>query len=80
MTPETESAANREFTGIVAARVQSDLGFRVGGKVIVRLVNAGDAVRRGQPLMRIDQTDLALATRATRGTVEAARARAQLPA
>ena len=77
MTPETESAANREFTGIVAARVQSDLGFRVGGKVIVRLVNAGDAVRRGQPLMRIDQTDLALATRATRGTVEAARARAQ---
>lgn len=77
MTPVTESAANREFTGIVAARVQSDLGFRVGGKVIERLVNAGDVVRRGQPLMRIDQTDLALATRVTLGAVEAARARAQ---
>lgn len=76
-TPGKENVANREFTGIVAARVQSDLGFRVGGKVIERLVNAGDVVRRGQPLMRIDQTDLTLATRATLGTVEAARAQAQ---
>lgn len=76
MTPLAESEADREFTGVVAARVQSDLGFRVGGKVVERLVNAGDVVRRGQPLMRIDQTDLALATRATLGTVEAARAMA----
>lgn len=68
--------ATREFTGIVAARVQSDLGFRVGGKVIERLVEAGQVVRRGQPLMRIDQTDLALATRASQETVQAARARA----
>lgn len=76
LTPVTESTATREFTGIVAARVQSDLGFRVGGKVIGRLVNAGDVVRQGQPLMRIDQTDLTLATRAALGTVEAARAQA----
>lgn len=68
--------AEREFTGIVAARVQSDLGFRVGGKVVARLVDAGQVVRRGQPLMRIDGTDLALATRASLGTVDAARARA----
>jgi multidrug efflux pump subunit AcrA (membrane-fusion protein) len=27
--------------------VQSDLGFRVGGKVIERLVQAGQVVRRG---------------------------------
>jgi RND family efflux transporter MFP subunit len=76
MTPTTQSTANREFTGIVAARVQSDVGFRVGGKVIERLVDAGQVVRRGQPLMRIDQTDLALATRAAQETVQAARARA----
>lgn len=69
--------ATREFTGVAAARVQSDLGFRVGGKIVQRLVNAGDTVRRGQPLMRIDATDLALATRASAGTVEAARARAR---
>lgn len=65
-----------EFTGIVGARVQSDLGFRVGGKIVARLVDAGQAVRRGQPLMRIDPTDYALAAQAAAGTVAAARARA----
>ncbi|HET6525122.1 efflux RND transporter periplasmic adaptor subunit [Sphingopyxis sp.] len=67
---------SREFTGIVGARVQSDLGFRVGGKVVARLVDAGQTVRRGQPLMRIDPTDYALAAQAAAGTVAAARARA----
>ena len=66
----------REFTGIVGARVQSDLAFRVGGKVVARLVDTGQIVRRGQPLMRIDASDYKLATQAVAGTVEAARARA----
>lgn len=65
-----------EFTGVVGARVQSDLAFRVGGKVIARLVDAGQVVRRGQPLMRIDATDFALATQAAGAAVDAARARA----
>ena len=64
------------FSGIVSARVQSDLGFRVPGKVIERLVDAGQAVHRGQPLMRIDRTDLALATEAQTDVVAAARAKA----
>lgn len=70
------SAQGRDFTGTVSAKVQSDLGFRVAGKVVERLVDTGQAVRRGQPLMRIDRTDLGLATIASAGTVEAARARA----
>lgn len=68
----------REFSGIVGARVQSDLAFRVGGKIVARLVDAGQAVRRGQPLMRIDPTDYSLAAQAAAGTVAAARARAVL--
>lgn len=68
--------ADRQFTGIVSARVQSDLGFRVPGKIVQRLVDTGQTVRRGQPLMRIDRTDLALATTAQANAVEAARARA----
>ncbi len=68
--------ATRSFTGVVAARVQSDLGFRVGGKVVERLVNVGDRVRRDQPLMRIDPTDLGLAVDVQRETVSAARAQA----
>ncbi|USI73450.1 efflux RND transporter periplasmic adaptor subunit [Sphingomonas morindae] len=66
----------RAFTGIVSARVQSDLGFRVPGKIVARLVDTGQTVRKGQPLMRIDRNDLALATVAQAGTVAAARAKA----
>lgn len=69
--------AERSFTGIVAARVQSGLGFRVPGKVLERLVDTGQAVKRGQPLMRIDPTDLRLATRAHEEAVAAARAQAR---
>lgn len=69
--------AERSFTGIVAARVQSDQGFRVPGKIIERLVDTGQAVKRGQPLMRIDPTDLRLATRAHDEAVAAATARAR---
>jgi RND family efflux transporter MFP subunit len=70
-------AASRTFTGTVAARVQSDLGFRVSGKVLERLVDAGQTVKRGQPLMRIDPVDLKLAAHAQQEAVAAARARAQ---
>jgi RND family efflux transporter MFP subunit len=70
------AASDREFTGIVGARVQSDLAFRIAGKVVARLVDTGQPVRRGQPLMRIDATDYALASQAAAGTVAAARARA----
>jgi len=66
----------RSYTGIVSARVQSNLGFRVPGKVTERLVDAGQSVRQGQPLMRIDRTDLQLVDAAATQAVEAARARA----
>lgn len=69
--------AERSFSGVVAARVQSDLGFRVPGKILERMVNAGQAVKRGQALMRIDPTDLNLATRAQDEAVAAATARAR---
>ena len=69
--------AERSFTGIVGARVQSDLGFRVPGKVLERLVDTGQTVKRGQPLMRIDPADLRLATRAHEEAVAAATARAR---
>jgi RND family efflux transporter MFP subunit len=70
-TPDT---ASRSFTGTVAARVQSDLGFRVPGKIVERLVGLGEEVKAGQPLMRIDDTDLRLALSARHNAVAAARA------
>jgi len=64
----------RSFTGTVGARVESNLGFRVAGKIVERLVNVGEHVRAGQPLMRIDETDLRLALTAKRNAVVSARA------
>src|SRR5260221_12787841 len=46
-------AASRSFTGTVAARVQSDLGFRVSGKVMGRLVYAGQSGKVDQLHMRV---------------------------
>jgi RND family efflux transporter MFP subunit len=79
-TVEMSVQSERSFSGIVAARVQSDLGFRVSGKVLERLVDAGQTVRRGQALMRIDPADLKLAMHAQEQAVAAARARAHLTA
>lgn len=75
-TVQAPAPLTHEYTGVVVARVQSDLGFRVNGKVAERLVDTGQQVKRGQPLMRLDPTDLALAARARLQAVHAARARA----
>src|SRR5881296_571163 len=65
----------RTFTGIVEARVQSDLGFRVAGKILERSVDVGQRVQKGQPLMRLDPEDLRLSAAAQQASVEAARAK-----
>jgi RND family efflux transporter MFP subunit len=69
------AASERGFTGVVAARVQSNLGFRVGGKINERLVDVGQTVKAGQPLMRLDRTDFEHAITAQIGNVAAAKAR-----
>jgi RND family efflux transporter MFP subunit len=71
------SAGSRAFTGVVAARVQSDLGFRVPGKLLERFVDTGQTVTKGQRLARIDPTDLNLAAHAQDEAVVAARALAK---
>jgi|SRR5579863_6236856 len=76
-TVEPPRQGDRSFTGVVTARVQSDLGFRVPGKVTKRLVDVGQNVRAGQPLMRIDVTDYAHAITTQTQNVEAARVKAE---
>jgi multidrug efflux system membrane fusion protein len=49
-----------QFSGEVRPRVESRLGFRVGGKIIARKVDAGTVVKRGQVLMQLDPQDLQL--------------------
>jgi RND family efflux transporter MFP subunit len=70
-------AEAESFTGVVTARVQSDLGFRVPGKVTKRFVDMGQKVRVGQPLMQIDVTDYAHAIATQTENVAALRAKAK---
>jgi RND family efflux transporter MFP subunit len=52
--------ASRDFVGVVRARYETDLGFRVAGKVVARVVNVGDRVRAGDVIARLDPQDLRL--------------------
>src|SRR5437763_539854 len=72
---EAAGSKSRTFTGVVEARVQSDLGFRVAGKILERSVDVGQRVQKGQILMRLDPVDLKLSFAAQQANVEAARAR-----
>ena len=51
---------SRDFVGVVRARYESDLSFRVAGKMIARGVNVGDHVRIGDVIAELDPQDLQL--------------------
>ena len=71
---EVETATEaRAYTGVVRARYETDLGFRVAGKIAERLVNNGDRVEKDQPLARLDPTDYRLAVASSEAEVNAAR-------
>jgi RND family efflux transporter MFP subunit len=55
-----DTASEHRYSGEVRARVESTPGFRTGGKIVERLVDAGARVRTGQPLARLDPADAAL--------------------
>jgi membrane fusion protein, multidrug efflux system len=73
----TVSAQARTFTSVVRARVESDVAFRTGGKVVERLVEVGDRVKQGQVLARLDIADYQLAVKAAADQVQAASVDAQ---
>ena len=55
--PREEAQA---LAGVVKARIEGDLSFRVAGKMSARFVDAGAFVREGDPLARLDDTDFRL--------------------
>lgn len=62
------------YAAVIKPRIEADLGFRVAGKVVERLVEVGQRVTDGQPLARLDPADLELQVRAARAQLAAARA------
>lgn len=68
---EAEDAA-RDFVGVVRARYETDLGFRVAGKMVTRLVNMGDRVHTGDVVARLDSEDLRLQVESAEAELAAA--------
>jgi len=64
--------ATREFVGVVRARYETDLGFRVAGKIVERVVNVGDRVRVGDVVARLDPQDLKLQVESAEAELAAA--------
>jgi RND family efflux transporter MFP subunit len=62
----------REFVGVVRARYETDLGFRVAGKIVTRVVNVGDVVRAGDIVAYLDPRDLKLQLESAEAELSAA--------
>jgi len=60
------------YAGEVRARIESRLGFRVGGKLTQRLVDAGQRVTAGQLLAAIDPQDYQLSAQAAQAQLVSA--------
>lgn len=65
------------YAGEIRARTESRLGFRVGGKLVSRPVELGQAVRKGQLLAELDVADLGLGAEAAQAAVRAAQVQAE---
>jgi RND family efflux transporter MFP subunit len=69
-----------EYAAEVRARVESRLGFRVGGKILVRQAETGQRVQAGQVLAEIDVKDFALAAQAAQAQLMGAQSQRDLTA
>lgn len=54
---ESTATTDLEFSGEVRARIESNLGFRVAGKVLSRPAEIGQRVKAGQLLAQVDPQD-----------------------
>jgi len=67
-----DAGGTHEFAAEVRARVESQLGFRVGGKMVRRSAEVGQVVKAGEVLAQIDPGDLQLGRDAAQSALRAA--------
>jgi membrane fusion protein, multidrug efflux system len=67
----------QRHAAVVRPRVEADIGFRVGGKVIKRFVDVGARVEAGTELARLDPADLDARARAAEAQLLSAQAAAE---
>lgn len=61
-----------DYSGSVRARTEMNLGFRINGKIIERLVDIGQRVKSGDLLARVDPADYQLSVRSAEASLDAA--------
>ena len=76
----SDLALDGEYAAEVRARVESRLGFRVGGKLVQRPAETGQRVGAGQLLAVLDAQDFQLAAQAAQAQVSAAQSQRDLAA
>ncbi|MFT6332712.1 MAG: RND family efflux transporter MFP subunit [Lentimonas sp.] len=64
----------RSISGVVIAADNSDLSFRVGGRITEVNVDAGDLVTKGQILAKLEQRDFDLALQSSKAQLSQAQA------
>jgi RND family efflux transporter MFP subunit len=64
--------SSRDFVGVVRARYETDLGFRVAGKIVTRLVNVGDQVQADDVVAQLDPRDFKLQVESAEAELAAA--------
>jgi RND family efflux transporter MFP subunit len=67
-----QEVPSRSFVGVIRPRIETEMAFRIGGKVSARLVDAGALVDAGQPLATLDEADLRLQTEQAEAELRAA--------
>ena len=69
-----EFAPPIQLSGDIQARVETQLSFRVGGKIIERKVDVGDHIQANQVLARLDPKDLKIQVETAQASVNAQQA------
>ena len=72
--PVPAADAIETFPGEVRARVEPELAFRISGKILKRLVDVGQIVRKDQPLAELDPEDVKLQLEGIKSQLAAAEA------
>ena len=70
----SEACDQRSLTGVVRPRYQTEMAFRVSGKIRSRHIEVGQTVRAGQLLFELEDEDFRLQQKAAEANLQIARA------
>ncbi|KAA1176481.1 efflux RND transporter periplasmic adaptor subunit [Rhizobium tropici] len=74
---QADTTRKLDYSGVVRARTEMNLGFRVNGKIVERKVDIGQRVKPGDVLARMDATDYVLSVRRSQADLDSAEKQVQ---